>query len=92
MKNKVYCYGIRGASNGQKLVGGTVHADSMEDASSRVLRLHKIKIEVVDSGVRYDGHEWQDVRMTRDGKHVHVSVSVHPENFMSPKEMEDFTS
>ena len=88
MANKVYCYGIRSAGTGKKLVGGTVHADSMEDAARRILRRDKIKIVVVAKGVRPDGYGWQEVKLTREGKEVYVSVSVHPENFMSPREME----
>ena len=82
-----YCYNI--TRHGKKLVGGTMGADSMEEASRRILKVNKIKAVQTASGIRpCDGKRWKTVRLYRDGKEVYAHVSICAEYILSPEEIE----
>lgn len=73
--NKTYCYNLRNASNGQKMVGGMLHAIDMEDAARRAAKMCKLKVVT-----RYAGTEFEQYDFERDGVKVYLHVTVHPEN------------
>lgn len=66
---RVYCYHIRDANNGQKLVGGTVHADTMEEAAIRVARRDELVMET----------ESHRVVLWRRDRRVNLYLTIHPE-------------
>lgn len=77
---KTFCYHVRSANNGQKLVGGMLHANDMEDAARRAVKAGKLTVVT-----RYAGSDFEQYDFHRDGKHVYLYVSVHPENIGLPK-------
>jgi len=82
-----YCYNI--TRHGRKLVGGTMSADSMEEASRQVLKVNKIKAVQTASGTRpCDSKPWKTVKLYRDGKEVFAHVSVCAESILPPEEIE----
>lgn len=63
--------------NGEKTVGGMLHADSIEDAARRAIGACELTIKrrVWNFGVDTDF-------INKEGKKVYLSVSVHPEYFL----------
>jgi hypothetical protein len=78
---KQFCYNVRDAITGQKIVGGTITADSMEAASAGVIRRCKIVVTKTERPLT-GGFDW---RMERNNRQVFASVGIHPEYLPLPK-------
>ena len=73
MKNNQYCFSIRCALSGTKLIGGTQTATSMEDAARKVIASQKIVHQQDQEGLHVRH------RHMYKGKEVYVYVNAHPE-------------
>ena len=71
---KTYCFCTRDYANGQKYSGGMLHANSMEDAAERAIRMERLVHEITGR------QPWPRHRLRRlDGRYVNLYISVHPE-------------
>ncbi len=69
-------------TGGKKRVGGTMTADSMEDAAERVIRREKIEVISEPSVIRpCDGAVIRPARMKYKGEWANVAVWVRAEDF-----------
>jgi len=75
---KKYCYHF--TRHGKRVLGGTVSANSMEEAAIAAIQIGDIDVRT-ESGWRSDGSPWETSRLYRDGKEVFGAVSISPENF-----------
>lgn len=75
---RTYCYHFRRANSGQKIIGGMLHASSMENAARKVILMHNMEVEITHHGCS-DTAQWSTHQLKYQGKKVHVYVSVHPE-------------
>jgi hypothetical protein len=74
---KTYCFNVRNANNGQKTIGGVIHAESMEDAAKRAMRRCKVETVIVEHDdiiFRREHH------LVLNGSKVYMYIGVHPEN------------
>ncbi len=78
LPTKTYCYNARDALNGNKLVGGMLHAFDMEDAAKRAIKRCKVTVVTDDHG--HPECPWKEHHLMRNGKKVYLYVCVHPEN------------
>lgn len=80
---KSFCYSARWANNGQKILGGCIHIESLEALVKIVPALCKVKLEVTGTKVhpRY--------RYMRDGREVYLSVSIHADQDEKAKALYD---
>ena len=73
---KSYCYNLRNATNGQKIIGGMLHGNDMEDAARRAVKACKLKVVT-----RYPGTDFEQYDFHReDCTKVYLHLTVHPEN------------
>jgi type IV secretory pathway ATPase VirB11/archaellum biosynthesis ATPase len=68
-----YVYTVRDAANGNKLVGGTIHADSMEGAARRAVKRCKLTIR------QHVFMSFADTDFIRDGRKVYLHIGAHAE-------------
>ena len=75
--NKQWCFHVRNATTGEKLIGGTMTAPTMEDAAKDVVRLNNITYERTE-------HKYSvDHKHLYKGKEVNVHITAHPEYLKS---------
>lgn len=74
MPRTSYVYEIRNEITGSKINGGSIRAESMEQAASYVASMHKLSVEITgEKGDPYPRH-----RLIRpDGKYVHLWIFTH---------------
>lgn len=79
MNREVYCYNVRNATTGQKLIGGSQTATSMQDAARKILDRPDFKIVPANDGTENDKYPNKDILYK--GTKVNLYVAVHPEYF-----------
>lgn len=85
---RTYVYSISKLC-GEKIIGGTVSASSMDDAVRCLISRHGLKIVVRAVSIRpFDGEIVQDCEWRQDGRPVHVCVYALANSFFNPKEKE----
>jgi hypothetical protein len=77
---KSFCYAVRDALNGSKIIGGMLHAESLDDAAGKAIRMSGLKLETTGEEP-YLRHEW-----LRSGRKVYLSVSIHADHYLDAKE------
>ncbi len=73
MRSRVYAYGVFVA--GRKRYGGTIRADTMDQAAIHAAKICKLKMRY------YENNLLQDVDWTLDGKRASIYVWAPPEYF-----------
>lgn len=71
-----FTYALRDAANGNKLVGGMLHADNIEAAARKAIAANRLTIR------QRAGRFYTDTDFLRNGRKVYLSVGVHPEHFL----------
>jgi hypothetical protein len=80
MARRVYAYGVMVC--GRKRYGGTVHADSMDDAAKRAATRCKLTIDKQEPSYRpCDGEIVKHAQWLLDGKKASLLVWAPPEYF-----------
>lgn len=73
MRKRQYCFSLRDGLNGSKLIGGTITAETMDEAAAKAEK--SCKIEYVQEGeAPYTRH-----RHMYNGREVFLSITAHPE-------------
>lgn len=80
---KTFTYALRDATSGNKLVGGMLHADTIDGAARKAIVASKITIS------RRIGRIHTDTDFLRNGRKVYLSVGVHPEYFLDAAPCEE---
>jgi hypothetical protein len=81
--SRTFTYALRDAANGNKLVGGMLHAETIEAAARKAIAVNKLTIR------RRIGRFHTDTDFLRDGRKVYLSVGVPPEYFLDAAPCED---
>lgn len=75
---RTICFSIRDALNGNKLVGGMLHADSLDEAAIIVMRREKLTIQTIERTVHIERNF-----LNRKGRKVYMHLSVSPEYILA---------
>ena len=79
---KSYCYSVRDSLNGNKLVGGNLHANDLNEAIHFAIKNCKLTQEVSGSS-RFPRIQW-----VRNGRKVYLNMNINADHYLTEESKE----